>query len=127
MLSALLSHFAAPACTTNSNFFAFPTWYKYLGLKYDTATGRCEVPFDLTDKDFSDISLIALALVDIALRVAALVALGYIIYGGIQFVSAQGASDQTKKARQTIINAIIGLIIALMAAGIVAFIGARIG
>lgn len=121
MFEVFLSRFAA-ACGTTPNFFGFPTWYKY--LKVETVNGQCEIAAGFGIKDFS---LIGLALVDIAFRVAALAAVGYIIYGGVQFVIAQGESDKTKKARQTIINAIIGLVIALMAAGIVTFIGARIG
>jgi NAD/NADP transhydrogenase beta subunit len=70
--------------------------------------------------------LIGLAFVDIALRLAALVTIGYIIWGGIQFVIAQGEADRTKKARQTIINALIGLIIALIATAMVVFIGSRL-
>jgi hypothetical protein len=123
MLNSLLSHFAA-GCGSTPNFFAFPTWYKYLTLVNNPATGRCEVSDTFGVKDFS---LIGLALVDIAFRVAALAAVGYVIYGGVQFVTAQGESDKTKKARQTVINALIGLVIALLASGIVAFVGAKIG
>ena len=123
MLSSLLSHFAA-GCGGNPNFFDFPTWYKYINLVHNSATGRCEVPDNFGVQDFS---LIALALVDIAFRVAALAAVGYVIYGGVQFVIAQGEADKTKKARQTIINALAGLVIALLAAGIVSFVGVRLG
>lgn len=121
MIAELLSRFAA-ACGNSPNFFGFPTWYKY--LKTETIDGQCEIASSV---GIADIPLIGLALVDIALRIAALVAVGYIIYGGVQFVIAQGEADKTKKARQTIINSLIGLVIALLAAGIVAFIGARIG
>lgn len=120
MLNHLLSFFAA-TCANSPRFFEFPTWYRYLETR-DIA-GNCEI----VNFGISDIPLIALALVDIALRLAGLVAVGYIIYGGLQFVYAQGEADKTKKARQTIINAIIGLVIALLSSGIVAFIGSRIG
>ena len=124
MLNTLLSLFAAPSCDTTPNFFNFPAWYKYIDLVYNDATKRCEVPDNFGVADFP---LIGLALVDIAFRVAALVAVAYVIWGGIQFVTAQGEPDRTKKARQTVINALIGLVISLLAAGMVAFIGARIG
>jgi hypothetical protein len=123
MLHALLSLFAA-GCGTPTNFFSFPTWYKYLPMTDNPVTNRCEVSANFGIPQFP---LIALALVDIGLRVASLVAVGYIIYGGVQFVTAQGESDQVKKARQTIINALIGLVIAMISTGLVAFIGARIG
>lgn len=120
MLRDLLSRFAAPCGNTDPNFFDFPTWYRY--LERATINNRCEI----VNFGLDDIPLIALALVDIGLRVAAFVAIGYIIYGGIQFVVAQGEADKTKKARQTIINALIGLVIALFATAIVTFVGNRI-
>lgn len=119
MLHYLIMHFAAPeAC--KSNFFGLPVWYQYLP---NTRFQGCNI----VDFQIADIPLIALAAVDIALRIAALVAVGYVIYGGVQFVIAQGESDKTKKARQTIIDALVGLVIAMLAAGIVAFIGTRFG
>lgn len=124
MLQAFLSNFAA-ACGSPPNFFSFPTWYKYLKTVDDPITKTCEIAVD--SFGIKDFSLIGLALADIALRIAGLVAVGYIIYGGLQFIYAQGETDKTKKARQTIINALIGLVIALLSTGIVAFIGARIG
>lgn len=119
MIAELLSRFAA-ACNS-TGFFGFPTWYKY--LKYDDSSGNCEI----VNFDVSQIPLIVLALVEIALRIAALVAVGYIIYGGVQFITGQGEADKSKKARQTIINALIGLVIALLSVGVVTFIGTRIG
>lgn len=121
MFKDMLARFAA-SCDT-PNFFGLPAWHEYLKKAYDPVTERCEV----IDFDVGDFPLIGLALVDIALRIAALVAVGYIIYAGIQFIIAQGEADKTKKARQTIINALIGLVIAIMSAGIVAFIGQEIG
>ena len=122
-----LFHFFAAGCST-PNFFKFPSWYTYLGsrMEVSSATNRCELR-DLTNQEFiQSIPLIFLAFVDIALRIAALVAIGYVIWGGIQFVIAQGESDKTKKARQTVINALIGLVIALVATAVVTFVGSRI-
>jgi len=119
MFESIVTQFAA-TCAHPPNFFGFPVWYRYLSQA--NVAGNCEI----TNFQISDIPLVALALVEIALRVAALVAVGYIMYGGIQFVVAQGESDKTKKARQTVINALIGLVIALSATAIVAFIGSRL-
>jgi hypothetical protein len=119
-----LPYFAV-ACK-DATFFGIPSWYKYLikaNLMIDDGMG-CVLAQNFK---IQDISLIALALVDVALRIAALVAVGYVIYGGVQFVAAQGEADKAKKARQTIINALIGLVIAMMSTGLVAFIGSSIG
>lgn len=120
MISDLLSRFAA-SCDLQPGFFDFPTWYKY--LEKQTIDNQCEI----VNFGIEDIPLVGLALVDIALRIAALIAVGYVVYGGVQFVTSQGEADKSKKARQTIINALIGLVIALLSAAIVAFIGRRIG
>ena len=127
MLSGLLSLFAYGTCAQKA-FFGLPTWYKYLAdagqVVVDPATGRCEISVSLT---VPDLSLIALAIVEILLRVAALVTVGYIVWGGIQFIVAQGDSGKSAKARQTVINALIGLIIALISTGLVNFVGSRVG
>jgi hypothetical protein len=127
MWSSILNYFAAN-CSTG-NFFNFPSWYKYLASKMqvNSATGRCELR-DMTNQEFiQSLPLIILAFVDIALRIAAFVAIAYVIWGGIQFITAQGESDKTKRARQTIINALIGLVIAMVATGIVNFVGRSVG
>lgn len=127
MLSVLPHLFAAGTCAQKA-FFGLPTWYKYLDaagkVGVDPVTGRCEISRSL---QVADLSLVALAIVDILLRVAALVAVGYIVWGGIQFIVAQGDANRTTKARQTIINALIGLIIALISTGLVNFVGTKVG
>lgn len=46
----------------------------------------------------------------------------FIIYGGFVYVASGGSPEQTKRAKEIILYAIIGLIISLMAGGIVTFI-----
>jgi hypothetical protein len=132
MFTQLLTYFSVVCHPDKPNFFGFPTWYEYLDkadkFSLNQATGKCELaPFGQDGLMVTDLSLIGLALVDIAFRLVGLVAVGYVVWGGIQFVVAQGESDKTKKARQTVINAMIGMAIALIAVGLVAFIGSRIG
>lgn len=117
---------------SNNSFLTLPTWYKYIKTgKYDV-NGKCSIP-DLkltsTKGEFSGggILLVLLAVVDILLNLAGLIALGFIVYGGIRFVTSQGSSDGTKQARETVINAIIGLAIATVAIATVTFIGNRLG
>jgi lysylphosphatidylglycerol synthetase-like protein (DUF2156 family) len=124
MLTTLLLHFA-DTCSTKG-FFGIPPWYKYLvtsGLMASNkVTGACELVGSIKFDESGWIQIVALigmALLDMALRVAGLVAVGFVIYGGIQYVTSQGEPDKTKDAQQTIINALIGLVIALIAAPIV--------
>lgn len=98
------------------NFLGFPTWYKY--LPKTVVNGQCTPSL----AKLSDIWLIAAAILDILLRLSALFAVFFIIYGGIQFVLSQGNADQTTKARNTIINALFGLLLAISAAAVVQFV-----
>jgi hypothetical protein len=105
-------------------FFGLKPWYYYL-----ETDGKCNVTqFQvLPETGVSDFFLVALVIVDDLLRIAGFVAIGYIIYGGILYVTSQGSPDQTGKAQNTIINALIGLVIASIAVAAVSFIGSRIG
>jgi hypothetical protein len=50
---------------------------------------------------------------------AGFVAVGFIIYGGYLYIISHGSSEQIVKAKKTITNAIIGLVIAILATAIV--------
>lgn len=128
MLTLWFQVFAA-GCNPG-NFFGIPPWYKYLVLagrmKNDPVNQVCELVGNFQWRGGGDITLVMLALVDIALHVAGLVAVGFIIYGGFQYLTSDGAPDQTKSAQQTIINALVGLVIAMIAAATISFIGRAI-
>lgn len=61
-------------------------------------------------------------IINILLTVAALVAAVFLIIGGIRYIASQGDEDQTEKAKNTILYAIIGLIVIGLAAAVVNFI-----
>jgi len=65
------------------------------------------------------------AIIEILLRVAAIAAFAMIVYAGIQLITSQGNPDSAAKARGTLLNAIIGLVIAVLAATLVAFIAGQ--
>lgn len=113
-----LSLFAA-SCSARA-IQIIPTWYQYLPGRTDE-TGRCAVQFTFPDS----IGLILLAIVDIMLRIGALLAVGYVVYGGFQYIISQGEPDKTKGAQLTIRNAIIGLVICILATAVVTFIGSQ--
>jgi lysylphosphatidylglycerol synthetase-like protein (DUF2156 family) len=118
-------HVYADANSCSKSFLGLETWFHYLpATAFD---GSCNIKNFTVLGANSGIILIVLALLDDLLRIAALVALGYVIYGGVQYVTSQGSPDATNKALQTIINSLIGLTMAILAAAIVAFIGNRLG
>ena len=121
------------SCAKKSNsFLGFPTWYKYLwtGNSFDdkgtanTKDDECNLTFDFPE----DIGKILLAVVEILLRVAGLVAVGFVIYGGFQYMlsqgdkNMQGIPEKSNAARSTIINALIGVVIATIATVAVSFV-----
>ncbi|MBI4426803.1 MAG: Ig-like domain-containing protein [Candidatus Kerfeldbacteria bacterium] len=56
------------------------------------------------------------------LGILALVAVSYIIYGGFIWLTAAGNPERIQKAKRIIINAVIGLVIVLLAFAIVSFV-----
>lgn len=109
-----------PAGCKEPVFLGLVPWYHYLSLD-----STCNFPanFDV----IASLPLILLALLDDMLRIAGIVAVGFVIYGGILYVVSQGDPQKTAQAQSTILNAIIGLAIALVAVGAVAFIGGKLG
>ena len=59
--------------------------------------------------------------------VLGVVAVIFIIVGAVNYTTSQGDAGKTKKARDTILYAVIGLIIALLSFAIVSFILSKMG
>lgn len=123
MLS-LLSRFAA-SCGGGS-FLGFPHWYQYLNCQTVKVQGQPTQQLPQLDH-INDIWLIVAAIIEILLRVAGIAAIILVIWGGAQYMTSQGEPDKTNKAKTTIMNALIGLLIAILAAAIVDFIAGRFG
>lgn len=83
--------------------------------------GSCEVQID----SFSDIATLLLNGVSILLSMSGLVAVGFIIYGSFKYITSSGDSGGIKSARDTILNAVSGLVIILAAFGAVRFISGQ--
>ncbi len=122
-LFAKITTSAVSSCD-GGGFFGIPKWYKYLGGKMvtlDDGTKTCTPVID----GIHNFWLIGLALIEILLRIAILVAIAYLILGGVKLVTSRGNADKLQGARNTIIDALSGLAIAMVATAIVAFLGSR--
>lgn len=110
-----LQFFAEAACNPKTDFFGLPTWYKYLPgkLVIESGTGK-EVCQPLLGS-INDFWLVAAAIIDLLLRAGALIAIGYIVVGGVRYIISLGEPDKTKQARGTIIHACVGLAISIVA------------
>jgi hypothetical protein len=118
------------AADCKPNFFGLPGWYEYMHMD-----SSCRVIFNSAPNGgaptaadfFGAFVLIGLAIIDILLRIGGIVAVAFVIYGGIQYVTSEGESDRTAKARGTIINALIGMAICMISVALVAFVGKKVG
>ena len=109
---------ATAACTdADPNFLSFPTWYRGLTCH----NGVVEIT-SIRDT----VVIVGLNVVDIILRLLSLVVIGFIIYGGIQYLIARGEPGNVAKAKSTITRAVVGLIIGIASSAIVGFITTRI-
>lgn len=106
--------FAATTC--KHSFFFLPTWWEYLP---EPQPPNCDITFNFPD----DLLAVALAIIDMLMRVAGLVAIVSIIIAGVGYIIAAGQVEKTVSARKRIYNALIGLAIVAIASGLVAFIG----
>lgn len=104
------------AASCSKNFFGFPTWYKYL-----EGADVCEPKLT----GINDIWLIALAIAELLLRLAMVVAVVYVLIGGFKYITSRGNPDKTSQAKNTITDALAGLIIAIAATAVVSFIAGR--
>jgi hypothetical protein len=73
----------------------------------------------------NDVWFIGLAVVEILLRVAVILAIIYVMIGGMKYVNSRGNPDKTESAKKTVVDALIGLVIAVAATAVVSFIGGR--
>lgn len=123
---------AAECNPAKSNFFAMPTWHKYLEHSTDTYGCTVELPTETVDgvkkvDVQASVLRIAVAVFEIIIRFAGIIALIFVVYGGFQYVISQGEPDRLKAARTTLINALVGLVIALSATVIVRLVGGIFG
>lgn len=120
MIHALLTSFAYDKVDTGciKEFLMLPHWYKYLEVRESSS---CAPQIN----QLNDFWLIGLALIEILTRIAVFVAIAYIIYAGVKYSESRGNVDKAAAAKNTLIDAIAGLIIAMVATAIVSFLGGQ--
>ena len=112
----------AAACGSGSDadFLGLPPWHRGLTCDGDVV--------DLSAKPIGEtVVIIALNMVDMALRLLSLVAIGFIIFGGFQYMIARGEPSGVAKGKATVTHAVIGLIIGIASSAIVGFLVSRLG
>ncbi len=135
---SLINYFAVTSanCDVDKNqrlLGIIPKWYKYLPYEPKGAPSRCAINIDFAQDGFRALLPAGLAVMEIMLAIAGLVAVGFVIYGGFQYVLSQGDTGggnnpgKVANAKNTILNALIGTVVVLIASASVSFIGNRLG
>lgn len=125
-LLRIIAAVSPPAsCNLPDDVYGIPTWYKYLDGYRDPITNACSPLYrqNFSFRELNSLAGIGLAIIEILLRLVAVTAVVWMVYGGFQYLISQGEPDRTKAAKDTVLNAIIGLIIAVSASVIVVFVG----
>jgi heme A synthase len=107
---------SAAVTDCEARLLGIPPWYR--GLTNNNAP-------ECTLKSPSDVGgignyiwRIVLNGIEMAVVVVAYIAIFFILYGGFLFITGGSNPSQVEKARKTITNALIGLVIAMVAIGI---------
>jgi hypothetical protein len=126
----------------SSTFLGLVPWYEYIPeghfwvttsnngdfcgfhMNFLNTTGNMnnETVTGVNQSNLNVIWWIGLAIFEDLLRVAGVAAVGFVIYGGIRYTTSQGSPEQTGAALGTILHALIGLAIAIVAATSIAFL-----
>lgn len=127
-LAVALPSFAAdqpdPGC--NNYILTIPPWYKDMARR--DSGGGCSI---LSPDSFKNgiqgfIWKIVLNIIEILLNLTAYITVGFIIYGGFKYMLATGSPDGIAKAKTTIMNAVIGLVLSIASIAIVNLIAGAI-
>lgn len=105
----------------NTSLFGIPAWYNNISTK--GVDGSCDIvsPVDLNPDNGIQtfILIIAVNIVTMILVLTGYVSVIFVIYGGFKYFFSAGSSDGMSKAKQTIMNALIGLVISFLSVGII--------
>lgn len=101
--------------STVEGTLGFPTWYR--GLNCDGSS------INLDNQEIGPvIAIVGLNVLDMMIRAVGIVAVAFVIYGGFLYMTAHGEPGRIANGKQAITRALTGLIIAIMASSLVAFL-----
>lgn len=105
----------------NDTLLTLPAWHQGL------TDGNCNIknPADVGGLP-NFIWKIGFNVLDAMLQIVGYVCVGFIITGGFKYMTSSGSTDGMAKARTTILNAVIGLLIAIFSVAIVNLVSGAI-
>lgn len=119
LVSVALPQNAYAAC--NDRLLTFPAWYRGL------TDGNCNIKSPENSGGISNfIWKIVLNIIEFMLQLVGYLSVGFIITGGFKYMTSAGSPDGIQKAKKTISNAVIGLVISIFSVAIVNVIAGAI-
>lgn len=126
-VATTLQRFAAGATCEDSTFFGIGTWHKYVPeTVIRSQNGDLYCSLDFSQFGIGTFFLVIAGFLDILLKIGAIVAVAYFIYGAFRMVTSQGSPEGVKAARGTMTNALIGLAICVLSSWLIGFLIERI-
>lgn len=122
-LSLAPSSAVSAASDCNTRFLTFPTWYRGLTGPAPDCSFKAKSGNEGISKT---IWTIALNVLEILIQLVAYLAAGFIIWGGFIYLTSQGSSDGIARGRKMILNAVIGLVLALGAVFVISYVAGTI-
>jgi len=91
------------------------------GSKRDSAPtyADCNLPANLPTKD---VPTVAQTIINVMVSVVGVIAVAVIVIGGILYVTSTGDAAKAKRAQNTILYGVVGLVVAVLAYAIVNFV-----
>jgi type IV secretory pathway VirB2 component (pilin) len=111
-------------CTTGGSFLSFPSWNEGLECEKDSK-GTIYVNVEAVGIE-TFVWTVVLNGLRILLQIAGILAVVMIIVSGYQYLTSAGSPDKVAKAKTRLLQAIVGLAIALLSSSIVYFINSWI-
>jgi len=103
----------------NKSFLTFRPWFNGLCIEGgEGVVGTIASPNDVGGLP-TFIWIIVLNILAILIQLVGYLSVGFIIWGGFQYILAQGEPDKLASAKKTITNAIIGLVLAIFSTVII--------
>jgi len=100
----------------NERLLTLPAWYKGV---LDPSTCQVKSPGSDTASLNKFIWTIVLNIIEMILQLVAYITVAFIIVGGYKYMTSAGSADGMVKARKTITNAVVGLILSILSVVIV--------
>lgn len=118
------------AACGDERFLTMPAWYRGLtdGVKTDKQmlTADCNIVSPDPNDPGKFIWTIVLNVIEMMLHLVAYLTVGFLIFGGFKYMTSAGSADGMSKAKTTIANAIIGLVLSIVSIAIVNLVAGAI-